>query len=185
MDTPDQPIPGRRTSFGTHGIATCPRNGTLPAAVSSSHGNAGIALRSRNAGYALPHPHYAQRSSLYRLLPSVQPPRRPKVSMAELLTPLGELLNATCGRYLQGRAGHLYPGPPSIDLTGREEGGLLQPHSVSKLRRLAPIGQSTYTSVTGSLLTARWLGLDQGQLRRSSWKQHGRSQMGVSRLGGS
>jgi len=155
VDTHDQPILGRRTSFGTYGIATCPRNGTLPAAVSSSYGNAGIPLRSRNAGYALPHPHFAQRSSLSRLLPSVQPPKRLKVNMVELLTPLGELLNATCGRYLQGRAGHLQPGPPSIDLTGREEGGLLQPHFVSNLRRLAPISQPTYTSVTRSLLTWR------------------------------
>ena len=102
MDTHDQPILGRRTFFGTYGIATCPRNGTLPETVSSSYGNEGIPPRSRNTGYALPHPHYAQRSSLSRLLPSVQPPKRPKVNMMELLTPLGELLNATCGRYLQG-----------------------------------------------------------------------------------
>lgn len=101
VDTHDQPILGGRTSFGTCGVAICPRNGTLPETVSSSYGNEGIPPRSRNAGCALPHPHYAQRSSLSRLPPSVQLPNRPKVNMAKLLTPLGELLNATCGRYLQ------------------------------------------------------------------------------------
>ena len=102
-----------------------------------------------------------------------------------------EITGLACGKKSRvDRLFSLHPVSPRWSQEGvhrilHKKGTIPRGRSRAVCFRVVPISESAYTPVTGSLLTRRQLGLDQGQLRRSPWKQVRRSQLGVSRSRGS